>query len=234
MITTSVTLSDVKGMLVVDDAPGDRYGVEVEPGEFLVIEAGSLVGSPASRFAHPNIALTAKRIYHFKHYYPNGRKSWTSKAGVSFYLIVPRSAVQLLPEKGYSYIPGVINDVTVKFNVSGGTTNGGGWTDWLHTRTQISVGHCLRDLKRLAAVAVRGTPLEPIPGGEMDPDEARGWERLAAKQILRLAVGQTVMLEEGHTPQGPFTITRLRPLRGRTETGNIYRLSRQHLQAPTG
>jgi hypothetical protein len=226
-----IALNTITDRFTIDATPGEEYHVEVDPGEYLVVEAGSLVGTPAARFTHPNVAARVNRVYEFKHYHGNGGKSWTSKAGVSFYLVIPRSCVFLLPEKGYSYIPAMINGVKVRFNVSGGTVNG--WTDWLHTHTQISVNHCLRDLKKLAEVAVRGTDLEPIGFKAKDEEEVNremvSWARLGAKQELKVVVGAQVMLGDGRTPEGPFTITSIRPLRGRTSDGYSYRLPRRHL-----
>lgn len=164
-----VALNTVNERLTIDSTPGEEYHVEVDPGDYLVINAGSIVGSPAARFHHPNVAHTRRQVYEFKHYRGNGGKFWTCKAGISFYLVIPRSEVFLLLEKGYSWVPAEINGVKVKFNVSGGSQNG--WTDWLHTHTSISVGHGIRDLKKLAEVAVRGTDLEPIQFREKDSPE---------------------------------------------------------------
>lgn len=192
MTTEAKVLSECGTKYVIDDK--DRYQVEIEAGEYLVIEFGAFAGKAAARFTHPNIAATAKRIYEFKHYRDSGSKFWTSSAGVSHYFVVPRSAVTLLPEKGYSYVKAIINGVKVSFNVSGGTGNG--WTDWLRTNTQVAVGHKLADLKKIAAVAVRGTPLEPLkvtdPGVSEDD-----WNRLAAKANTSLKNSLLKMIEEG-------------------------------------
>jgi hypothetical protein len=170
-------LSECGSQFVIDDNPKDRYVVEIQEGDFLVIDAGSIIGTPAAKFTHPNVAKTSKKIYEFKRHRANGSKFWTSKAGVSHFFIVPKSAITILPEKGFSYVHAIINGVKVSFNVSGGTVNG--WSDWLRTNVSISVGHSVKDLKAIAQVAVRGTDLEPI-GEQNPPVEVDEWARHAA------------------------------------------------------
>lgn len=179
----------------------ENYKVVIEAGEYLVIEAGSIVGKPASKFQHPNITLTENRLYNFRTYYRSGHKKWYSKAGVSHYFVVPRSAVTLLPEKGMSYVPALINGVKVQFNVSGGG-NGNGWTDCLNIRTQISVNHKVADLKKIAEVAVRGTQYEGFAkaADSMEAGDIEIWNRLAAKANASLKVKVIAMLKAGKQP----------------------------------
>jgi len=182
MMTEPKLMSEVDGVLVVDDDPKDLYRVEVEPGEWLVVEMGFMVEKAAARFRHPNIAATGRRVYSFKHYRCGGSKFWTERAGVSHWLVVPRSAVKMLPEKGYSYVPVEVNGVRMELNVSGGSgfDGPGAWTDWVRTRTSVSVNHKLADLKKVCEVAVRGTPMEPLEPEPMEPGREETWARLAA------------------------------------------------------
>ena len=186
-------LSECGERLVVDAA--DKYDITIEPGEFLVIEVGAVVGKAAARFEHPNVAVTAKRVYDFKHYRAGGSKFWTERAGVSHFFVVPRSAVCIVMEKGYSYIPAVINGVKVRFNVSGG--GGDSWTDWLTTRVSISVNHSMNDLKRIAEVSVRGTAMEPLKVKEMDLEKEVQWNRLAARANAKLKEKVAALVEAG-------------------------------------
>lgn len=198
MITEPKLLSDCGTCLVVDDKEGDRYQVDIEPGEYMVITAGSFAGTAMARFTHPNIAASAKRVLEFKHYRANGSKFWTARAGVDHIFIIPRTAIKMLPQKGYSYIPVEINGVKTIFNVSGGTM--GGWTDLLHTHVSISCGHKLKDLKKLAEVAVRNSPLEPLSVKEMEPAEKAQWERLYARASGTVIEKVAKLIEEGKKP----------------------------------
>jgi hypothetical protein len=108
----------------------------------------------------------------------------------------------MLPEKGYSYVPAEINGVKVKFNVSGGSGNG--WTDWLHTRTTISVNHPVRDLKKIAEVAIRNSPFEPIEVKPLDEGDEARWQRLSARLSKSLVETIAKLAEDGKAPVVKF------------------------------
>ena len=204
MMTESKLLSECGSVLVIDDRPGEQYQVEIEPGDYLVIRAGVSSGKASAKFSHPNVAASARTVHEFKHYRRTGSKFWTARAGVDFYFVIPRSVIKMLPEKGYSYIPAEINGVKVRFNVSGGTSNG--WTDWLTTSTTISVGHGMRNLKKLAEVAVRNSPFEPIVPKTLDASEEADWQRLTARLSKGLVEKIAELAEEGKSP-----VVKLRP-----------------------
>ena len=192
-------LSECGTKYVLRDLPGDRYEVEIEPGDYLVVEFGAVMGRPGAKFQHPNVAASGKTVYEFKHYRHGGSKFWTAKAGVSHYFVIPRSAVKMIPEEGLSYVKAEINGVKVSFNVSGGGGSGL-WTDWLKTATQVSVNHPVRDLKKVAEVAVRGTSMEPLVVKQMDVGEVERWAQLAAN-VDRDAKGRIYeMVEKGQRP----------------------------------
>jgi len=197
-MTEPKLLSECGSVLTVDGTAGEQYQIEIEPGDFLVVRAGAAVGKPSFRFTHPNVAASVKTIHEFKHYRHGGSKFWTAKAGMDFYFVIPRSAVKILPEKGYSYIPAEINGVKVRFNVAGGTKNG--WTDWLNTCTQISVNHKVRDLNKLAEVAVKDSPLGEINPKGLEPDREIEWKRLAARATQGLIEKIAKMVAEKKAP----------------------------------
>jgi hypothetical protein len=221
-MTEPKLLSDCGTMLVLDDNPADRYQVEIDPGDFLVIRTGATAGKAAFHFDHPNMAAKAKTIFEFKHYRKNGSKFWTARAGMEFYFVIPRSAVTMLPEKGHSYVPAMINGVKVQFNVSGGTANG--WTDWLHMNTEISVNHPVRDLKKLAAVAVRGSIMEPVVPKALEPEREARWSRLAARVSKGLIEKVVKLAEDGKKP-----VVKLLPGYSETE-GVLIEVSRRAKQ----
>ena len=198
MTTEAKVLSECGTEYIIDAA--EPYKVAIDAGEYLVIEAGATVGKAGASFTHPNISETAKRIYHFRTYYASGHKRWRCRAGVSHYFVIPRSAVTLLPEKGCSYVHALINGVKVSFNVSGG--GGPGWTDYLHTHTQISVNHKVSDLKKIAAVAVRGTKYEGFVqiADPLTADEEKTWNLLSAKANGKLKAKICKLVEEGKRP----------------------------------
>jgi len=193
-------LSECGAKYVIEDkGPDDRYEVEIEPGEYLVVCVGFTAGKPGAKFTHPNIAATEKEVHEYKHYRSSGSKFWTARAGVNHYLVIPRTAVTLMPEKGMSYIKAEINGVKVTFNVSGGG-GGGVWTDYLRMHTSTLVNHPLRDLKKMCEVAIRGTTLEPIKVKPMELSEEVWWNQLMAKASPRIKEKVAKMVEAGKNP----------------------------------
>lgn len=190
-----ILMSDCGTEYIVDE----KYKVEIEAGDYLILHMGFATSHAGSKFQHPNIAATSKVVHEFKHYRKGGSKFWTSKAGVDHILVIPRNKITLLPEKGYSYVPAEINGVKVKFNVSGGTS-GDGWADWMHTNVHISVNHKMRDLRKLCEVAVRNSPFEPIVVEGLTEDDMKRWNRLAAKSIPDYKEGIAKMIEAGKKP----------------------------------
>ena len=197
-MTEPKLLSECGEVLVLDSTEGNQYQVAIEPGEFLVVCAGATVGKASANFKHPNVAASGKVIHGFKHYRKGGSKFWTERAGMDFIFVIPRNAIKMLPEKGYSYVRAEINGVKVRFNVSGGTANG--WTDWLGTRTQISVNHKIKDLKKLADVAVRNSPMEPLVVAPLESDREATWNRLSARHAKDLIEKIAQMAIDGKTP----------------------------------
>jgi hypothetical protein len=172
-------LSECGSRWVVDAA--DNYAVEIEPGDFLVLRFGQDARQPAAKFEHPNVAGVEQVLHEFRHYHANGRKTWTIRPGVNFLFVIPRRAIEMISEKGYSHIPAVINGVKVRFNVSGGTAGGhGGWTDRLRARASCSVGHPVEDMIRIAEVAVRNSPLEPLTLEVLSADDKKRYEECLA------------------------------------------------------
>jgi len=196
-------LSNCGAEYVIDEK--DKYTVIIQSGDYLVISMGFATSHGGSRFKHPNIAATTKTIHEFKHYRNSGSKFWTSRAGIDHILVIPRDKITLLPEKGYSYISAEINGAKVKFNVSGGTSGDGGWSDYLGTFVHISVNHKVGDLKKLCEVAVRNSPFEPIEVKKLDENDEKRWNRLMANSIPDYKEKIAKMIEEGKQPMIQLT-----------------------------
>ena len=194
MTTEAKLMSECGGVYFVDT----DYKVEIDAGDFLVVSVGFGANKAAAKFSHPNIAATEKVIHEFKHYRKGGSKFWTSRAGVDHYLVIPKSAIKLLPEKGYSYTPAEINGVKVAFNVTG--VGNGGWTDIIHINTSISVNHKIGDFKKLCEVAVRGTVMEPIVCNGLEAGREAEWDKLAAAASPNVKDKVYELIEAGKKP----------------------------------
>jgi hypothetical protein len=193
---------------------GDDYHVELPPGNHLIVVAGAHMGEPAYDFDHPNIAAKKSERFEFKHYRKAGSKFWTSKAGVSFYFVIAKAQIELLPEKGYSYVPVIIHGRKCLLNVSGGGGSGG-WTDYVRQVVHIGCGWTLAALRSLAAIAVnpdecrvQGITLEIEPPKDY---EQAGFAEAAAAVTMRacLCTGSQVLLRKGwdfQGSQGPFAV----------------------------
>ena len=153
-------------------------------------------------------------MFEFKHYRRGGSKFWTAKAGISFYFVIPKAQIELLPEKGYSYVPVLINGRQCHLNVSGGG-GAGGWTDYVRQVAHISCGWTIAGLRSLATVAVRpeecraqGINLEIEP---LEDYQRAGFVKTAAAVTMRnrLEPGSQVLLRSDWAfqgSQGPFAV----------------------------
>ena len=200
MITEPILLSECNDRLVIDNSEKEQYQVNIDPSKYQIIVVGFGANKAGAKFSHPNIMKSVKHIHEFKHYRKGGSKFWTSRAGVDHYLVIPRSEILMLPEKGYSYVPAEINGVKIKFNVGGGTFNG--WTDHLGVKAQISVNHKLSDLKKMVAVATEDFPIKESDLGiqELNEHEEREWNRLVAKSNPKIKDAIAKLIEEDKNP----------------------------------
>jgi len=185
---------------------GDRYNLEIEPGENLLLMAGQNAGSNGAGFDHPNLVARKCQVFEFKHHalHYNGnyfRKWWTSKAGISFYFVVPKKHVFLVEGTACGYVKVMIGGQAFVLNVSGGTKDG--WTNWIPNCCNLAVGSPLKNMKALAEAAI-------LPSGKwfdmkaMDEEEHERWVGYAAGPVVRKALkpGDTVVLGGGYNYGG--------------------------------
>ncbi len=206
------------------DLAGERfeveegYRVDLPPGNHLIVVAGVKMGEPAYDFDHLNIVAKKSELFEFKHYRKSGNKFWTSKAGISFYLAIPKAQIEILPEKGYSYVPVLIQGRKCILNVSGiGGGIDGGWTDYVRRVVDIGCGWKIAALRSLAGIALspdecraRGSPWRLSGPGitnkrvlsrRLPPSRCGpGWDR-AAKCSCTMA--GTTRVARGRLPSNP-------------------------------
>lgn len=191
------------------------YRVQLPPGDYLIVIAGAHLGEPAYDFDHPNIAAKKSELFEFKHYRKGGSKFWTSKAGISFYFVIPKAQIELLPEKGYSYVPVLIHGRKCHLNVSGGGGGNSGWTDYVRQVVHIGCGWTIAALRSLATIALnpdecqaQGITLEIEP---LKDHQQVGFVETASAVTMRtrLRPGGQVLLRNGWDymgSQGPFAV----------------------------
>ena len=207
----SIPLSQVDGSIEI--AP--NYRVEVEAGEFLTLTIPCLYGTPAARVESPGIVARVDQLLEFKHYLPNGGKRWTAKAGTVLYVVLPKSAIELVLECGYSYVPVVINGVKTCLNVTG--MGAGGWVDLVRGTVEISCGHTAAQVRAIASMGVppdqfgaRGISFQPP---QVEESAALTEVRAAKDEPSLLNPGAMVALRDGYNFQGqsgPFPFVQMR------------------------
>jgi len=192
----------------------EGYRVVIEPGDYLIVVAGAYYGSAGARFRHPNIAAKQTRLHEFKHYRQGGGKFWTSRAGVDFLFVIPKTEIHLIHEKGYSYVPVEINGQRWSLNVSGGTFDG--WTDTVRRVAHVQCGCSQKALRKLAGVAL--SPGECRRRGithdirAMEGYEAARFVERATESLIRgkLGAGHKIVLNSeyhlGDGDRGPFEV----------------------------
>ncbi len=134
--------------------PG-KYSIQFDPAEYLVLRLGQRLGCHAAgaAFQHPAVMARRHEVFHFKHYTDQGGKFWTRSLGVSYYFVLPKSAIKIVPEFGGSWPKTAIGGKLVTLNVSGGTSDKYGWIDWVNWLTETSVDLPVTTLKTVAGLA---------------------------------------------------------------------------------
>jgi len=198
----------IRSTLVYTVDADDNYTVEFSPHEHIVLRASALWGTASSRFQHDKMVACQTTVLEFKHEARNGRKHWTAKPGIEFWFVVPKAKLELVREKGYSYVPVKLNGVSFRLNVSGGTAKSKGWTDWVGEHADTCCGFKAKHLRALFAAAM--TLEECKAAGvvvDLKPREPCRWQSLvASKQPLQ--TGNIVYLDGAsfQGSAGPFTI----------------------------
>jgi hypothetical protein len=192
----------------------ERYEVRLPPGNHLVVVAGARLGESGYNFDHPNIAAKKSEPFQFKHYRKGGSKFWTSTPGISFYFVLPKAQIELLPEKGYSYVPVLIQGRKCHLNVSGGSRDNG-WTDRVHQGVDIGCNWKIAALRSLATISLNPDDCR-AQGITLEIELLKDYQRLgfveaAAAVTMRskLGAGSQVFLNNGwgHMgSQGPFVV----------------------------
>lgn len=153
----------------------EGYQVEICDGDYLVVRMGADYGSAAAEFKHNNVVARKCVVHEFK----------TARAGVDFFFVIPKSKIELIPEKGYSYVPVIIGGLKLHLNVSGGTGNG--WTDWVRQHVSTHCGCKIAHLKALASVALSPEQCQQqdisFTLAEMDDRQVRHFQSIVAKKI---------------------------------------------------
>lgn len=188
---------------------GERYEIDSEyrvvfPNtNHLVLMAGALYPNNAIHFDHPNIAAKCNDIFETKSTWKSGRKKWFSHAGVAFYFVIPKTNIELIHEKGYSWVPVSINGMKLHLNVSGGTI-GGGWTDIVREFSCTSIDLNKKQLKTLAEAALpRDQVAHLIPIHRRNVNQVQLIEMINAFKCRKeLKIGDKVTMREDVSFEG--------------------------------
>ena len=182
-----VNLGELAGRVEIEP----NYHVELPDTEHFIIVAGANYPAATTHYNHPNVAARQDKVFYTRAYWPDGRKKWFQHAGKDFYFVVPRNKISLVFEKGYSYVPVVINGQKLHLNVTGGTLDG--WTDFVRQKAHIGINATKKVLDLLAEVA-----LPPVEASV--PLELTGLSDSDATVFIELVAGHLCRsrLQEGH------------------------------------
>jgi hypothetical protein len=205
----------------------DDYEVVLPEGDHLILVVGVPFNCSAASFEHKNVAAKVSDIFEYKHHHPKRGKFWTAKAGVNFYFLVPKTKIELLPEKGYSYVKCKMGNLPFFLNVSGG--GGKGWTDVVHLVAHTGTTEKKSYLKMFAENSVLPYDFEYEV---MNPiiDRVSSWQDMACRHVVELKVGMTVAVDGGNEYK-IFSVTPKRQLAlGRDSTGYPWRIRYRQIE----
>jgi hypothetical protein len=150
----TINLGTAGRRITFKDEHGKDYFIDIAEGKYLLVSACIEYGRAAFNFDHRNVLARIPEVFEYKHYRANGGKRWTSAPGIDIVFALPKTAIEVVPEPGYSYVKVKIAGEDFTLNVSGGTGTGG-WTDWIGAGAHLCGTRktTVKKLKALASVA---------------------------------------------------------------------------------
>jgi hypothetical protein len=150
----TINLGTAGNRITLKAENGNDYFIDIVPGKYLLIVACVEYGRAGFDFDHQNVIARIPRVFEYKHYRQGGSKFWTSAPGIELAFAIPKTAIEVVPEPGYSYVKVKIGGADFTFNVSGGTGTGG-WTDRIGQSVHLCGTRKItkKQLRALASVA---------------------------------------------------------------------------------
>lgn len=187
-----------------------NYTIDIEGTDepFITLFFGGTENHASFKFQSEKVQKDWLAIFPFRTYFKSGRKKWYEKLGRTFAMVFRREDVEVLPEKGYSYVKCRINGVTVTLNVSGGTSGGGKyWTDYVGKTPRTSVNIKVGDLKKIAEKALRKEQIDPTYSvwGELNQKKSER-KALGYQQRKNLEVVKVVYYIHGLNSTKRYTV----------------------------
>lgn len=176
------------------------YYVNFSAEKYIILCIGYKHNHPCFTFTHKNVLASQYKLFEFKHYRPNGGKFWTSCLGKDIYLAIAKEKLDLILEKGYSYVPVSFQGTKFILNVSGGGS--GKWGDYVGKVASTTVNLPKKLLTALAdAATTENIDFEAIPAFK-DERIVLALQEWEAKQRCVLSVGKKIAVKPGYTFRG--------------------------------
>jgi len=214
--------SEIVDCYVTEDEQGREYRWSIEDGDNMVIIAPSTV----MNFDHPNLAARVNAVFELKHYMVYGKK-WTEKAGVEYFFVIPKDRIELVEQRGHSYVNIVINGAQFVLNVSGHTTNEG-WEDIIRLQAHTCILKTKKQLKALAEAAL--SPEDVVKTNwsfDVDIKRTQRFFEMASQPVVldKIKEGMWLMLAKDCSfrgSRGPFLISGVSRRRRRLYFEHLY------------
>jgi len=198
-----------------------NYFIQQEPGDILILRVGCTNDHASSHFESDKLLAKSPEVLEFKTYLPGGGKRWNSKAGCELFFAVPKSALLVCEEEGYSYPKVLIAGEKFSLNVSGGSYPGkpSAWLDYIRNTASTNCNLPNKTLKAIASAALspdeaiaRGVRVEPWQDDPRYTSEhaafyAAAHVRSQAIEKGLLTPGAKVHLREGYRAGNSDTLT---------------------------
>jgi len=177
----------------------EDYRIMLPEGDHIILVVGVPFNCAAASFEHEKVAAKQSAIFEYKHYRSGGSKFWTAKAGVEFHFLVPKDQIELIPEKGYSYVKCQMGGVPFILNVSGGGGGNDGWTDCVRLVAHTGTTEKKSYLKLFANHSVVPYNFEHVVHQSLEVGRENCWKELACRHIVDLSVGMKIKLNVGES-----------------------------------
>jgi hypothetical protein len=209
----TINLGTAGRRITIKDENGKDYFIDTAPGKHLLVVACIEFGRASFNYDHQNVLARMPRVFEYKHYRKGGSKFWTSAPGMEIVFAIPKTAVEVIQEPGYSYVKAKIAGEDFTFSVSGGTGTGG-WTDYIGPAVTLcgtrKVGK--KQLNALASVALDPTAATllglRLPERWQRDDEVRRLPSILAKCIIpaKIKPGVKIHLLSPHNGESVYKV----------------------------
>jgi hypothetical protein len=166
------------------------YVVKLPGTDYITLVVPVDVMSPAAKATYPNVIARLGVVHDYKRCRKNGSKRWTRHAGVDLYFVIPTDRIDMVPKKGHSYVPVIVNGQEFVLSVTSiGVATG--CTDFVGRLAATTAGMSKTMIKKIQEVALSPETLRAIgfvlpTGSLIYENQIPMWREMVARKMMKV------------------------------------------------